>query len=296
MANNCISTHVYSKGGTVSCNTCHNLATYGVDNLPTSMGHKGMFGGRNAPTVMNAALLKPHFWDGRAKDAEEQAKGPIMNPVEMAIPHEGFAVERIASIPEYQAQFQKAFPGEKAPLTYDNIANAIAAFERTLLTPSRFDAWLKGDAKAMSAQEVRGVKTFVEKGCVACHAGSTIGGDNFFKFGLVKGPYSDFTGVKNTDHGVYDLTKKDSDMDVFRTPTLRNVERTYPYFHDGSVWELDKAVRIMGQTQLGIQLNDQEVADITAFLKSLTGTVPTAALQLPILPASTAKTTKPDNM
>ncbi len=284
-----------SKGGTVSCNSCHNLASYGVDNLSFSMGHKGQFGGRNSPSVLNAGLLQPHFWDGRAKDAEEQAKGPIMNPVEMAIPHEAFAVERIASIPEYQQQFKQAFPGEKAPLSYNNIANAIAAFERTLITPAPFDAWLKGDAKALSAQQVRGAKTFIDKGCVACHAGATLGGDNFFKFGLVQGPYTKFTGVPNKDAGRYDLTKKEEDRDVFRTPSLRNVARTYPYFHDGSVWQLDQAIRVMSQTQLGLKLADNEVADIQAFLESLTGTIPAAALQLPVLPASTAATSKPDN-
>ncbi|NDV13436.1 cytochrome-c peroxidase [Crenobacter caeni] len=284
-----------SKGGTVSCNSCHNLATYGVDNLSFSMGHKGQFGGRNSPSVLNAALLKPHFWDGRAKDAEEQAKGPIMNPVEMAIPHEAYAVERIASIPEYRTQFARVFPGDKQPVSYDNIAKAIAAFERTLLTPAPFDAWLKGDAKALSAQQVRGAKTFIDKGCVACHAGATLGGDNLFKFGLVQGPYSKFTGVPNKDAGVYDISKKEADRDVFRTPSLRNVARTYPYFHDGSVWQLDQAIRVMSQTQLGLKLTDNEVADVQAFLESLTGTIPASALQLPVLPASTAATSKPDN-
>ncbi|GGY19366.1 cytochrome-c peroxidase [Paludibacterium paludis] len=284
-----------SKGNTVSCNSCHNIASYGVDNLPTSQGHKGAFGGRNSPTVMNAGLLEPQFWDGRAKDVEAQAQGPIMNPVEMGMPHKDLALARIGSIDEYRALFRQAFPKEANPLTYENIANAIGAFERTLITPSRFDAYLKGNVKALNDQEARGLRTFVSTGCVTCHSGATLGGNQFFKFGLVNGPYSKYTGKPNSDAGRYDLTKKEEDRDVFRTPTLRNVERTYPYFHDGSVTDLGDAIRIMAKTQLGKDLNGQDVADIRAFLSTLTGQIPKEALVLPVLPKSGKATPLPDN-
>ena len=285
-----------SRGNTVSCNSCHNLASYGVDNMPTSQGYKGLFGGRNSPTALNAALLGSQFWDGRAVDVEEQAGGPLLNPVEMAMPSKEAVVAKIAHIPEYQKMFKDVYGDEKGQITFDNITHAIAAFERTLLTPTRWDDYLKGNISALNEQERKGLKSFMDNGCIACHAGVTLGGNSFQKFGLVDGPYWKFTGSKKHDEGRFEVTQAEDDKYIFRVPGLRNVAMTYPYFHDGSVWELDKAVRIMGQTQLGIQLNDQEVADITAFLKSLTGTVPTAALQLPILPASTAKTTKPDNM
>ncbi|MBI4715627.1 MAG: cytochrome-c peroxidase [Nitrospirae bacterium] len=248
-----------SKSGFISCNSCHNLATGGVDNLPTSIGHGWQLGPRNAPTVLNAALHFTQFWDGRAKDVEEQAQGPVLNPKEMAATKE-LVLDRIKSIPEYVALFSKAFPGEKEPLTYENIAKAIAAFERTLLTPSRFDRFLKGDDKALTADEKKGLKLVVDKGCIACHRGPLMGGNSFQKLEL-----------GDSDMGRFEATKNDAEKKFFKVPTWRNVALTYPYFHDGSVWTLEEAVRIMGEKQLKIQLADQEVADITAFLKSLTG-------------------------
>ncbi|WP_434778649.1 cytochrome-c peroxidase [Neisseria sp. Ec49-e6-T10] len=284
-----------SKGHTVSCNSCHNLASYGVDNLPTSQGHKGQFGARNSPTVLNAALLGFQFWDGRAKDVEEQAGGPILNPVEMALPHKNIAIDTIASIPEYQDLFKKAFPKDKNPVSMENIQFAIGAFERTLLTPTRWDNFLNGDANALSKQELIGLDKFISTGCIACHQGYNLGGDQFQKFGLVKEPYWQFTGSKVYDEGRFEVTKVVDDKYIFRVPGLRNVVRTYPYFHDGSVWSLNDAVAIMGEAQLGHQFSKEDVADIVAFFGTLTGDVPEKARTMPILPMSTDKTPKPNN-
>lgn len=284
-----------SQGHTVSCNTCHNLASYGVDNLPTSQGYKGQFGDRNSPTVLNAALLGTQFWDGRAKDVEEQAGGPIMNPVEMGIPHEGLVLDTISSIPEYQQLFKEAFPSDPKPISYKNLTYAIGAFERTLLTPSRWDQYLNGNTKALSTQEIRGLNRFIQTGCIACHTGVNLGGDQFQVFGLVQSPYWKFTGSKKHDEGRFEITKIEDDKNVFRVPGLRNVERTYPYFHDGSIWSLEESVSIMGEAQLGRKLPKKDIADITAFLKSLTGAVPKHARILPALPASSPTTPRPVN-
>lgn len=278
-----------SKSGIMSCNTCHNLATSGASNLPTDIGHKWAIGPVNGPTAYNAALHTEQFWDGRATDLEEQAKGPILNPGEMGMPSEAAAVERIKSIPEYRELFAKAFPKEKEPLNFGNIAKAIAAFERTLLTPSRFDRFLAGDGKALNNDEKAGLKLFVETGCVACHNGIGVGG-GFQKMGVVR-PYN----AKSPAKGRYDVTKKDEDINVFKVPTLRNVERTYPYFHDGQVSSLDEAIKIMAEIQLGRSLKDNEVNSIVAFLKSLTGEIPADALMLPVLPPSSADTSRPSN-
>lgn len=268
-----------SKSGFISCNSCHNLATGGVDNLPTSIGHKWQLGPRNAPTVFNAAVHFAQFWDGRAKDVEEQAKGPILNPKEMASTEE-LVLERIKSIPEYVKLFKRAFPKEKEPITYENIAKAIAVFERTLITPSRFDDFLKGNKKALSKEEKKGVELFVNKGCVSCHNGVAIGGGMFQRFDY------------GTDNGRYEVTKDENDKKLFKVASLRNVELTYPYFHDGSVWSLEEAVKIMGKKQLGIDLNEEEVKYIVLFLKSLTGK--NLKFELPQLPPSTEKTPLPD--
>ncbi|MEJ2369097.1 MAG: cytochrome-c peroxidase [Acidobacteriota bacterium] len=281
-----------SESSWISCNSCHNLALYGVDNLPTSLGNQWHHGPRNAPTVLNAAFQIAQFWDGRAADVEEQAKGPMLNPIEMASPHADFAVERIASIPEYHALFKKAFPGQDNPVTFNNITDAIGAFERTLMTESRFDKFLKGDASALTDQEKAGLKTFIDKGCVQCHTGPGVGGAMFQKFGVYK-PYAEATGSKKIDYGRYQETKKEADKFYFKVPTLRNIAHTYPYFHDGSVWSLDKAVHVMADVQLNKTLSDQEAAEIGAFLKSLTGKIPADALELPELPPSTDETPKP---
>ncbi len=278
-----------SKSGLFSCNTCHNIATYGMSNLPVDIGHKWALGPVNSGTVFNAAFYKAQFWDGRAKDLEEQAKGPILDPLEMAMPNEQAAVDRIKSIPEYRKLFSKAFPEDKESLTFDNIANAIAAFERTLLTPSRFDKFLLGDEKAINNEEKKGLKLFVNVGCVSCHNGIALGGD-FQKLGVVK-PYN----TKNPSKGRYNVTKRPEDMNMFKMTTLRNIEMTYPYFHDGQVWTLDEAVKIMADIQLGKTLKDDEVRTITAFLRLLTGEIPKDALQLPVLPPSTKDTARPSH-
>lgn len=268
-----------SKSGFFSCNSCHNLSTGGVDNLPTSIGHGWQSGPRNAPTVFNAALHATQFWDGRAKDVEAQAQGPVLNPKEMASTKE-LVLDRINTIPEYVALFKKAFPGEKEPVTYENVAKAIAAFERTLITPSRFDRFIKGNNNALTADEKKGLELAVKKGCTACHNGPALGGNSFQKF-----DYSN-------DMGRFEVTKNEADRKVFKVASWRNVELTYPYFHDGNVWSLDEAVRIMGEKQLNTKLTDEEVQYIVAFLKSLTGEMKN--ISMPVLPPSTAKTPRPD--
>jgi cytochrome c peroxidase len=289
-----------SKSGLISCNTCHNLATYGVDNLPTSIGHRWQIGPRNAPTTLNAALHVAQFWDGRAKDVEEQAKGPILNPIEMAMDSPEHVIKVLSSIPEYVELFKKAFPNDKNPLTYDNVAKAIAAFERTLVTPSRFDKFLKGDVKALTEKEKQGLKLFIELGCASCHNGPALGGTMFTKFGVLEAYWEAtrqfLTLDKPTmpvDVGKFAVTQKPEDLYVFKVPSLRNISKTYPYFHDGSVWTLEEAVQIMNRVQVGRRLTQDQVEKIVAFLKSLDGEIPKHALEVPVLPPSTAKTPKP---
>ena len=283
-----------SKGNTVSCNSCHNLATAGVDNMPTSAGHKSQFGARNSPTALNAALLGSQFWDGRAADVEEQAGGPLLNPVEMANATEADATAKIAGIPEYQEKFKAAFP-EDGAVSFKNITTALGAFERTLLTPTRWDDYLKGNVSALSEQERKGVRAFMDNGCIACHNGVNLGGTMFQKFGLVDGPYWKHIDDPKHDKGRADVTKKAEDEFFFRVPGLRNVERTYPYFHNGSVWELDKAVNIMAKAQLGKTLAPEDTENIVAFLKALSGNVPESARTMPELPVSTDVKSRPDN-
>lgn len=282
-----------SKSNVISCNSCHNLATYGVDNLPTSIGHRWAVGTANSPTTLNSAAQVAQFWDGRAKDVEEQAKGPILNPKEMGLAHAGVAVENVASIPEYVALFTKAFPAEKDPVTYDNIARAIGDFERTLTTPGRFDKYLAGDTSALNAKERAGLATFIAAGCSSCHSGALFGGAKFDKFGIFR-PYQELTGTKRLDTGRFEQTHREDDRFVFKVAQLRNIERTYPYFHDGSVWKLEDAIRIMGEAQLDKKLSTGEIDAIWAFLKTLTGVVPVEARTLPMLPPGSDTTARPD--
>jgi cytochrome c peroxidase len=278
-----------SKNHDLSCNSCHNLATYGVDNKPLSDGHKGQKGSRNSPTVYNAFHHFAQFWDGRAASLEEQAAGPMMNPVEMAMPDEKRVVATLSSMPEYTKRFRQAFPGEKKPVSLANVARAIAAFERRLATPSRFDKFVAGEHSALNEQERRGLETFVLKGCTACHNGPAVGGTSFQKFGLIE----EFPNVK--DQGRFEVTKDEEDRLKFRVPTLRNVEKTGPYFHDGSQTELGQVVRLMAKHQLGTTLTDAEADDIVSFLKSLTGELPAQSLiSAPKLPPNGPKTPKPD--
>ncbi len=277
-----------SKSQEISCNSCHQLDGFGVDGEPTSPGHKGQRGGRNSPTVYNAAFHLAQFWDGRAPDVEEQAKGPVLNPIEMAMPSEEATVALLKSIPGYAPLFAEAFPNQPDPITYDNMARAIGAFERKLVTPGRFDAFLAGDEGALSDTEVAGLELFMQAGCISCHVGPTVGGTLFQKLGLVK-PYP------TKDTGRFEVTGNEADRFVFKVPSLRNVARTAPYFHDGSIATLDDAIRTMGQYQLGRSFTDAETASIRAFLGSLTGDVDATYIARPTLPESGASTPGPDN-
>lgn len=255
---------ILSKSKKISCNSCHTLSRFGVDNEPTSPGHEGHRGGRNSPTVYNAALHIAQFWDGRAADVEAQALGPVLNPGEMAMPDEATVVKRLKADSSYPALFKKAFPEEKDPVSFQNMGIAIGAFERTLLTPSRFDVYLKGDDSALTAEEKAGLKTFTTTGCAACHSGVGVGGGMYQKLGMVV-PY------ETKDEGRFAITKNEADRFVFKVPSLRNVEKTAPYFHDGSVATLSDAIRLMGKHQLGRDLSPEDIASITTFLRSLTG-------------------------
>ncbi len=262
-----------SKDGNQSCNTCHNLATFGVDNLPTSPGDNGIPGTRNSPTTFNSAIRTAQFWDGRNKDVEEQAGGPVLNPAEMGMPSEKVVVERLTAVPQYVSMFSEAFPEETDPVTYANMRKAIGAFERTLLTPTRFDAYLSGDINAMSVQERQGLQTFVNQGCVACHTGSLLGGNMMQKFGLF-GDYHDFVDAKIPDYGKYEETKAEVDKGMFHVPGLRNVEKTGPYFHNGGVADIKESIKIMGKLQLGKDITDEQAEEMTAFFATLTGDIP----------------------
>ena len=277
----------------ISCNTCHNLGMGGDDNLETSIGHGWAKGPRNAPTVLNSVFNAVQFWDGRAKDLEEQAKGPVQAGVEMHNRPE-VVVATLKSIPEYVAAFRKAFPDEKDPVTFDNMARAIEAFEATLLTPdSPFDRWLKGDDSALDEKQKKGLALFIDKGCAGCHNGVNFGGQGFHPFGVVERPGSDI--LPPDDKGRFKVTRTADDQYVFRAAPLRNIALTAPYFHSGRVWSLRQAVAIMGDAQLGRgTLNDADVEAITAFLNSLTGRQP--RIVYPILPPSTDATPRPQPM
>lgn len=266
-----------SKDRTQSCNSCHNLSTYGVDNLPTSPGDNGGFGERNSPTVLNAALHFAQFWDGRMKDVEEQAGGPITNPVEMAIPNQAFLEQRLRGIEEYQSKFTEAFPNAQEPVTYSNVQKAIGAFERTLLTPSKWDKYLAGDKSTLNEDEQAGLKLFIDKNCIMCHSGENLGGNMFQKFGLMHN-YWEYTGSEKIDEGKMTVTNQEADKYIFKVPSLRNVAKTHPYFHDGSVKSLNEAIRIMGKVQLDQDLTADEIKHISAFLNALTGELPPQAL------------------
>ncbi len=273
-----------SKSGFISCNSCHNLSMGGSDNLATSIGHNWHKGPINAPTVLNSSLNVAQFWDGRAKDLQEQAAGPIANPGEMAFTHE-LAIETLISIPQYVTEFQQAFgPGA---ITIARVTEAIAAFEETLVTPnSRFDKWLLGDKAALTADELEGYRIFKSSGCTACHNGQAAGGASFRKMGVVE-PYR----TSNPAEGRMAVTGRDADRFSFKVPTLRNVELTYPYFHDGAAATLAEAVDVMARIQIGKQYTPAENARVVAFLKTLTGDQP--QFLLPQLPPSSDKTPRP---
>ena len=273
-----------SKSGFISCNSCHNLSMGGTDNLKTSIGDHWKEGPINAPTVLNSNMNVAQFWDGRAKDLQAQAGGPIANPGEMASSHT-LAVQVLSSMPAYVTEFKQVFDSDR--ITIDRVTAAIAEFEKTLVTPnSRFDQWLLGNPNALTADELGGYKLFKESGCVACHNGPAVGGNAFRKMGLVE-PYK----TSNPAQGRIAVTGKDADRFNFKVPSLRNIELTYPYFHDGAATSLRDAVDTMGRIQLGKRFTEAENAQIVAFLKSLTGEQP--RISLPILPPSNETTPAP---
>lgn len=273
-----------SRSGFISCNSCHNISMGGSDNLQTSIGHNWQKGPINSPTVLNATMNIAQFWDGRAANLKAQAGGPIANPGEMASTHTA-AVEVLQSIPQYREAFKSIYNVDKVSI--NEVTDAIAEFEKTLVTPNaRFDRWLKGEQNALTQQEQEGYKLFKDSGCVACHNGAAVGGNSFQKMGMVE-PYK----TDNPAIGLAGVTQKDADRMKFKVPTLRNVELTYPYFHDGAYWKLEEAVDVMARVQLGRKLSDDEIGKITAFLKTLTGEQPKMAL--PILPPSTNETPRP---
>lgn len=273
----------------LSCASCHNIGLGGGDNASTSIGHNWQQGGRNAPTVLNATFNFAQFWDGRAKDLVEQAGGPMVNPIEMDSPKEHI-VEQIKSIPGYVAAFAKAFPGQKDPITLENIQKSIAAFEATLITPNApFDQYLNGKPGALDQTQKAGLKLFVDTGCASCHNGMNVGGSMYAKFGMASDPDPKYRPPG--DKGRMAVTNQASDLYSYKVPTLRNVALTAPYFHNGSVWDLREAVKVMAKAQLGKDLSDGDADKIVAFLGSLTGDQPD--VRVPILPASGPNTTRP---
>ena len=279
-----------SRSHNLSCNTCHLVGLGGVDVGVTSLGHEWQRGGRNAPTVLNAVYNLAQFWDGRAADLEEQAGGPIQNPIEMAITAE-HAVEQLKGIPGYVNKFNRVYPEAIEPVTFDNLIKAIAAFEATLITPNApFDLYLEGNARALTAEQKEGLQLFIDKGCAGCHGGINIGGASYSPFGLVEKPEADI--LPPEDKGRFEVTRTDNDEYVFKVPSLRNIELTAPYFHSGKVWDLRESVTIMGASQLGVTLSYDEVDKIVTFLLSLTGDQP--EVTFPIMPPSVATTLRPE--
>ena len=271
-----------SKSEVISCNTCHNLATGGVDGVPAAIGHMWRHNPHhlNSPSVYNAVFAEKQFWDGRSADLEEQAQGPMQAAPEMAAKPEHVAAV-VNAIPEYVRAFRKAYGDPKMNPTFKDVADVIAVFERTLVTPSRYDAYLSGCDKAISKEEKAGLQTFIEKGCISCHTGVALGGGMQPFPAVGKFKYAEVGDFKGDAAG------------LVKVPTLRNVDETAPYFHNGTVWSLKEAIQIMGETQLGIKISDKEAASIETFLKALSGEKP--VVTYPVLPARTASTPLPDS-
>jgi cytochrome c peroxidase len=269
-----------SKSGTISCNSCHKLDNYGVDGERTSLGHDGKRGTRNSPTVYHAGGYFAQFWDGRAATLEEQAVGPIVNPVEMGMAGARDVEHALRSIPEYRAHFAAAFPQQGEPVTYANVGKAIGAFEQRLVTRSRWDDFLDGNKSALTAKEMQGLRVFTNVGCMVCHTGELLGGSMFAKVGVVE------EWNNQTDQGRYEVTHNETDRMMFKVPTLRNVAKTAPYFHDASASTLEQAVDMMGRHQLGLELTQSERDAIVAWLSALTGDMPKDYIAPPKLPAS----------
>jgi len=279
-----------SQSWLISCNTCHNLGLGGVDLMETSIGHGWQAGPRNAPTVLNSVYNLAQFWDGRAADLMEQAQGPVQAAVEMSNTPER-TVETLRSIPDYVAMFGEAFPADADPVTFENMARAIEAFEATLITPnSPFDNYMSGDEAALGDDEKAGLTLFMDSGCTACHGGILLGGTSYQRFGAVRNPGVEL--LPPEDRGRFNVTGNANDEFAFKVPVLRNVELTAPYFHTGKVWELGDAVAVMGAAQLGKDFTAEESAQIVSFLNSLTGDQP--EIDYPVLPVHTADTPQPD--
>ena len=289
-----------SIDGTVSCNSCHNVMYHGGDGRPVGVGIHGQRGGRGSPTVWNSAFQTVQFWDGRAATLEDQAKGPLINGVEMGMTSHDFTLERLRQIPGYVQAFKKAFPKDKNSITIDTMARALATYERTLITPnSPFDKYIRGNKKAMTPQQIKGMKLVDEIGCTSCHTGDNFSGEGF-KMG--EGNYQPFPQIPGSkydkmydltsDLGRYEVTKKVEDKNHWRVPTWRNIAITAPYFHNGKVKTLDEAVRVMAKTQLDADLNDTQVSDIVAFLNALTGEFPKQ--MMPMLPNTANMTVTPE--
>jgi cytochrome c peroxidase len=276
-----------SRSQTISCNSCHQLSMYGVDGKPTSEGDRGQRGDRNSPTVYNASMHFVQFWDGRAPDVEKQAQGPLLNPVEMAMPSEKAVVAVLKSMPGYVAAFRQAFPGDKNPVTLSHVSEAIGLFERGLMMPSRWDKFLKGDQASLTAEEKSGLNHFLSAGCGTCHSGTLVGGSAFQKLGVLK-EYPD-----TSDPGRYKVTQNQSDRMFFKVPSLRNVAMTGPYFHNGKVATLGEAVMQMAEFQTGKQLATADRDAIVTWLKSLTGEIDGSYIKQPELPKSTSRTPRP---
>jgi len=279
-----------SASGVFSCNSCHNLATGGDDNMETSIGHAWQRGPRNSPTVLNAVFNEAQFWDGRAEDLAAQAKGPVQAGVEMANTPEN-VIATLTSMPQYVEWFQDSFPETDDPVTFDNFAKAIEAYEATLIPPAPFDAWLNGDDAALTDAQVAGLELFMDNGRASCHNGVNLGGNGYYPFGLIEKPGADV--LPEDDRGRFEVTQTADDSYVFRAAPLRNIDQTAPYFHSGKVWNLNVAVQIMGLSQLGAELDDAETDKIVAFLGSLTGRMPEVVY--PVLPAETPQTPRPSS-
>lgn len=268
-----------SEQQNISCNSCHNLENYGVDNRSKSIGTEGQVGRRNAPTVYNAAEHFALFWDGRRLSVEEQAVDPILDPMEMGMDPEQLQA-RLEAVPAYVAFFKKAFPDDPQPISLVNVGSALGAFERGLLTPSRWHRFLAGEQQALNQTEIKGLKVFLELGCTGCHTGPQIGGSLFQRVGLVT-PWPN-----QEDRGRFEVSRQASDAMVFKVPSLINVAKTGPYFHDGSIDDLPTAVRVMARHQLGIELEVAQTTAIVTFLEALTGEVPSGYIARPQLAES----------
>ena len=282
----------FSATGTISCFSCHNVMEGGDDHRSVSIGVHAQIGGRNAPTVWNAAFLSSQFWDGRAATLEEQAVGPVTNPIEMGMDNLDDALDRIRAIPGYKQHFDSAFgPGDN--VTMENAAKAIAAYERTLVTPnSPYDRYVNGDEVALSSQAIRGMETFANIGCTSCHSGAAfsgpampLGSGFFVKFPAYEGNSDLDKFDLLLDEGRFEVTGAAADKNVWRVPTLRNLDYTAPYFHNGAVKSLDEAVIVMAEAQLNQQIGADQVADIVSFLESLNGEFPVQTMpRLPPTP------------